>query len=332
MNGSRKQRPLKSVSECFIQIQEKALVAKFPKSIVQRQVGTGGFIKQDAQPGAISLAEGMKKRCAMQVIAALKVAKYNATKKLIFQDREAEFHFSIIELRSFEVLGSISPSTAETAISPGAGQFNIGHRTAQQVIAPIPESQYGLRVFSRKRKIFSKIGGKQYGVFGTAQPALVDAYASIGVNTFVGTIGIVARDILNIKQEPIGRILVLRENIPVVIDAGRRSVFGSVFLLDIAPYLKRKTGTYKKIWADILIDLLTDIIINGTDGIDFVCIACKYGFCRIGSRILVTNAHAKIGRYCFCNNNIALQIPFIARRKYIVVDIKIQDALSGDGC
>ena len=75
-------------SECLIQVQEKALVAKFPKSIVERKIGTGSFIKQDAQSGSVPGPECMKERGAVKIITTLQVAKNNAAQEFIFEHRK----------------------------------------------------------------------------------------------------------------------------------------------------------------------------------------------------------------------------------------------------
>ena len=45
---------LPSELEAFIQIQEEAFPSKSPKGIVQRQIGTGGFVEQYPESGAIA--------------------------------------------------------------------------------------------------------------------------------------------------------------------------------------------------------------------------------------------------------------------------------------
>ena len=45
---------LPSELEAFIQIQEEAFPSKSSKGIVQRQIGTGGFVEQYPESGAIA--------------------------------------------------------------------------------------------------------------------------------------------------------------------------------------------------------------------------------------------------------------------------------------
>jgi len=71
------------LSKRLIQVKEESFFAKFAESIIKRQVSTGSFVKQHAEPGAVTLSKRVENRSAMQIVTGLQVAKDNAAQKLI---------------------------------------------------------------------------------------------------------------------------------------------------------------------------------------------------------------------------------------------------------
>ena len=75
--------------ERFIQIEEKAFVAKTAIGVIQRQVGTGCLIEQDAETAAIARLELLEQMGSHSVIARHQLTEDNSAEEFIVQDGES---------------------------------------------------------------------------------------------------------------------------------------------------------------------------------------------------------------------------------------------------